>query len=71
MISWLECCGPATRLSIMVGSVVEEDAQIIAVERQRGWEEEGGRIGGNRGGERVQAGSMITLEGMILLSFFL
>lgn len=44
MISWLECYEPATRLSIMVGSVVEEDAQIIAVERQRGWEEEGRRI---------------------------
>lgn len=49
MISWLECCGPATRLSIMVGSVVEEDAQIIAVERQRGWEEEGCRIGEKTG----------------------
>lgn len=38
-----------TRLSIMVGSVVEEDAQIIAVERQRGWEEEGCRIGEKTG----------------------
>lgn len=48
MFSWPECFGPAARLSIMVGSMVE-DAQIIAVERQRGWEKAGCRVGEKAG----------------------